>query len=95
MSFGLFALITAAAVRQQRRTLAVVSSLFIVIGVALAVILVLFFLDVAPALQAGRDMARVGIKKAILKTTLLAVGFGAMYWAGGIAGLKEVRRTKP
>jgi len=95
MSFGLFGFFVAVAMRGQRRTLLVFSWLFLFIALLLAVLLVLFALDLAPALQAGQGAARLGLKKAILKTGMLDVGFAALFVAGGIAGLRQARRTRP
>jgi hypothetical protein len=64
-------------------------------GLALAVLgaLVLFFLDVPLALRAsGETPVAVGVKKAIIKTSGLGLGFATVYVAGSAVAWRQARR---
>jgi hypothetical protein len=94
-SFGLAALQAAAFARGKRGILGASSIFLILLAVAVLAALVLFLLDVPLALRAGQGAAAIGIKKAIIKTLMLGLGFGGLYLFGGIAGLRYLRRTHP
>ena len=53
---------------------------------------VLFLLDVPVALRAVSGEALLGIKKAIVKTTLLAVVFSAGYLVAGLGAIRHTQR---
>ena len=53
---------------------------------------VLFLLDVPVALRAVSGEALLGIKKAIVKTTLLAVVFGAGYLVAGFGAIRHTQK---
>jgi hypothetical protein len=94
-SFGLAALQASAFARGSRRSLGATSIFLILLAVAVLAALVLFLLDVPLALRAGQGAAAIAIKKAIIKTFMLGLGFGGLYLVGGIAGLRYLRKPHP
>lgn len=91
-TIGLAGLVGFATSRGSRWLLWVLGFLLGIGALTLAVVLLLFLTNVPMAIQATADAARVGILKAIAKTVVLALLFGAAYSAGAFWSLRLLLR---
>lgn len=91
-TIGLAGLLGSAIVLRRRRLVLGMAVLLITLAAVVFGALVLFLLDVPLALRAAQGGASLGIQKAIVKTLLLGVAFGAAYAIAGIAALRASRR---
>ena len=88
---GMLASAAARGIRWQMVTVAVIVLLF---ATWLLAAFVVFLLDVPIALGAVRGVARLGIIKAIAKTSMLAVLFSTVYLVAGVSALRFARRMR-
>jgi len=91
-TMGLAGLLGSAVARGKRGMTRAVAVAVLVWGAVVLGSYVLFLLDVPVALRAVSGEALLGIKKAILKTTLLAVVFGAGYLVAGIGAIRYTHK---
>ena len=71
---------------------AILSATLLLLGLATSACLILFLTDVPLAIRAAQGPAALGVKKAIVKTSMLGVGFVVLYLLGGSAGLRRLQR---
>ena len=69
----------------------VVAWSLIVFTAFILVVYLVFLLDVPIALRAVQGAAALGIKKAVVKTTMLGVVFSAGYLAAAVAALRHLK----
>ena len=91
-SIGLASLLAPAMAQGKRRVLAVLSVVFLALGLLVLGSLVLFSLDIPLALRAAQGPVAIGIKKAIAKTVMLGVGFALLYLSAGWAAFRQWRQ---
>lgn len=91
-SIGFGCVLASALARGSRRVLRTVAIVLGLIGLAVLCTLVLFYLDVPLALRAsGETPAALGVKKAIVKTSALGLGFAAVYLTGSALAWRHGR----
>ena len=88
VTMGFVAMVGAGFGQGSRWLLRVVGCVLIVLGLATGAALLLFLLDVPLALGAAPPEALLLVKKAVVKTVMLGVGFSGAYLLGGIVALK-------
>ena len=88
---GLLASAVARGIRWQVVAVAVAALLF---GTWVVAAFVVFLLDVPIAMRAVQGVARLGIMKAIAKTSMLAVLFSTVYFVAAISALRFARRMR-
>ncbi len=93
-TMGLMALAASAIARRVRWQVILLSLVLLLLGVGLLLGFLLFLTTVPMALRAVEGIALIGIRKAVAKTTMLAVMFGGAYLVAGIAGLRALRRSR-
>jgi hypothetical protein len=93
-TMGLIALTASAIARGVRWQVVLLSIGLICFSVALLLGFVLFLTTVPVALGAVQGIPALGIKKAVAKTTMLAVAFPGSYFVAGILGLRHLRRSR-
>lgn len=91
ITMGFAGLLGAAMARGVRWQVVVVGVVVLVWLLWVAGALALFLLDVPVALKSVQGAARVGVIKAIVKTTFLGVVFSATYAVAGIGALRYAR----
>ena len=91
-TMGLAGLLGSAVARGKRGMTRAVAAVVLVWGAVVLGSYVLFLLDVPVALRAVSGEALLGIKKAIVKTTLLAVVFSAGYLVAGLGAIRHTQR---
>ena len=96
VTMGFAGLLGSAVARGIRWQSLVVSWVLVVFGGALVLGFVTFLLDIPLAVRAGADnpTVRLGLKKAIVKTTLIAIVFAGSYISFGIAVLRRLAGTR-
>lgn len=94
-TIGLASVAASALSLGNRRLLVALVAVLLALGVAALSIWVLFLTDVPLALRAAHGPASLAIKKAIVKTVMLGLGFGALYVAGSVAGIRHLRTKRP
>ena len=93
-SIGLASLSASAFARGKRWLLVALSVALLVLGVAVLSGCILFLMDVPLALRAEHGLAGLAIRKAIVKTLMLGLGFGALYITGSVVGYRHHRVTR-
>lgn len=93
-SIGLAALLASAIAMEKRRQLRILGVGLLLLGVVIVGLLVLFALDIPLALRASQGPGAIGVKKAIVKTVMLGLGFSTLYCSGGWAALRQLRRDR-
>jgi MFS family permease len=93
VTMGLAGLLGSALARGVRWQVAGLGILLLALALALIAALVLFLLVIPVALGAVQGEARVGILKAVVRTTLLGVVFSLAYLAAGIGALRSGRKA--
>jgi len=78
-SIGIACLMACALVQGPRWLLAILSTTLLLLGLATSACLILFLTDVPLAIRAAQGPAALGVKKAIVKTSMLGVGFVVLY----------------
>jgi hypothetical protein len=91
ISIGLAAIWVSGGLSGQRRLLIAVGVLLLASAVSVFGLLIVFLTNVPIALQATRDVARLGIEKLAAKTVVLALVFGVSYIVAGVLALKQAR----
>jgi hypothetical protein len=96
VTMGFAGLLGSAVARGVRWQSLVVGWVLTVLGTALLLGYVIFLLDVPVALRAAGDnpVVRLGLRKAIIKTSLIAVAFAGSYVGFGVATLRHVAGQK-
>lgn len=92
-SIGLVGVWVGAGGLGRRRMLLIVGLVFLAAAACVLGSLVLFLTDVPVAIRATQDIARLGIKKLVVKTLVLGLLFGASYVVMGVLALKQARRS--
>ncbi len=93
-SIGLASLTSSALASGKRWLIVVLSVALLILGVAVLAGCVLFVTNVPLALHAAHGAANLAVKKAIIKTVMLGVGFGALYLVGGVAGFRYLHKNR-
>ena len=94
ITMGLAGLLGSGLALGTRWLIRVMAWFMMIWAVVIAAGFVVFLLDVPIALRAVEaGPAALGIKRAVAKTALLAVGFGGAYVAGAVAALRHLRRS--
>lgn len=93
-TMGLTALIASAIARGVRWQILLVSVGLLVLALFLIGGYLLFLTTVPVALGAVEGVPLIGIRKAIVKTSLLAIAFGGTYLTAAIVGFRHVRRAR-
>lgn len=94
ISLGMAAVWVSGAGGGRRWVLLGVGVAFLAAAMLVASMVVLFTLDVPLALRATtQDVARLGLKKLIVKTLMLGLLFGASYVVAGVLALRQVRES--
>lgn len=93
VTMGFAGLLGSAAARGVRWQIVTLGWMLVVFGGLLVLAYVTFLLDVPLALRAGADqqVVQLGLRKAIVKTSLLAVAFAGSYIGFGIVALRHAR----
>ena len=91
-SIGLAGLTASTLALGKRSLLVVLSVVLLLLSLAVLAGAILFLTDAPLALHATQGLARLAVKKAIIKTLMLGVGFGTLYLVGGAAGLRHLYR---
>ena len=91
VTMGFAGLLGAALARGIRWQLTGMGLLLVALALAMVGALVVFLLVVPVALRAVVGVARTGIVKAIVRTTMLGVVFSVAYLVAGIAALRHAR----
>ncbi len=92
VAIGLAGLLGAGLAQGKRRLVATLVAVLLCSSVLLLAASVLFLLDVPLAVQATQSVARLAIKKAVVKTLMLGWGFAATFAAGAVAAWRQLRR---
>lgn len=93
-SIGLAGLVASALTSGRRWLVALLAAVLLTLGVAVLAGCVVFLLDTPLALHATQGLAKLAVKKAIIKTLMLGLGFGALYLVGGVAGFRLLRAKR-
>jgi hypothetical protein len=93
-TMGLTALLASAVARGVRWQILLMSVGLILFAFALLAGFLLFLTTVPVALGAVQGLPLLGIKKAVAKTTLLAIAFPGTYLLAGILGFRRLRRHR-
>ena len=93
-TMGLTALIASAIARGVRWQIRLLSVGLVLFAVALIAGFMLFLTTVPVALGAVQGVPLLGIKKAVAKTTLLAIAFPGVYLVAGVVGLRRLGRHR-
>ncbi len=93
-SIGLAGLTSSALASGKRRLIVVLSVALLILGVAVLAGCVLFVTDAPLALHATQGAAKLAVKKAIIKTVMLGLGFGALYLVGAVVGLRHLHKNR-
>jgi len=94
VTIGIAGMVGAGLALGRRWLLIGLSVVLLIMAVFILAMFALFLTDVPVALRAVDGPVQVGVVKAIVKTTVIALVFGAAYAAGGIAALRRARRTE-
>ncbi len=93
VTMGLAALLGSVLARGSRSGIIAVSIFVLLAGLTLLALYVLFLTDVPLALKAtARSAARLAIRRGIVRTTILGVGFGFGYLVAAMLSLLSLRR---
>lgn len=90
VTMGIAALLGSGLARGTKWLVLVVAWAMLGLGLLIGAMYLIFLLDVPMALRTVEGVAEVGIKKAIVKTSLLGVSFGVAYLGIAVAVLKHV-----
>jgi predicted anti-sigma-YlaC factor YlaD len=93
VTIGFAGLLGSALARGSGWQLAVVGVFLLAVALVLVGAMVLFGLVVPVALAAVEGAGRLGIMKAIIRTTLLGIVFSVAYLAAGIGALRHARKS--
>jgi len=91
VTMGFAALLGSGVARGKVWLVWVMSAALLVFALLILALYLVFMLDVPIALRAVQGLAALGIKKAIVKTSLLGLGFSAGYFAAAIAAWRYLR----
>ncbi|MGH7608044.1 MAG: hypothetical protein ACREME_11970 [Gemmatimonadales bacterium] len=91
VSLGFAALLAAGVARGVRWLVYLAAWAMLLFAAVIAAAFVVFLTDVPLALKAVTGDAALGIKKAIAKTTMLAVTFAIAYVVAGLGALRHLR----
>lgn len=92
ITMGFAGLLASAVARGIRWQVVAVAVVVLSFGTWVLAAFVVFLLDVPIALRAVQGVARLGIMKAIAKTSMLAVLFSTVYFVAAIGALRYARR---
>jgi hypothetical protein len=92
-TMGLIALMASAVARGVRWQVMAFSIGLIAWSLVLVLGFTLFLTTVPVALGAVQGIPLLGIKKAVVKTTILTVAFAGSYLVAGIVGIRHLRRS--
>lgn len=91
LTVGLAALWVCGGMLGERRMLFGIAVLMLAVAAASLALLIVFLTNVPVALRATQDVAKLGIKKLVAKTLILALLFGGYYIVAGVRALKQAR----
>ena len=94
VTMGFAGLLASAAARGIRWQVIAVSIVVLLFGAWVIAAFIVLLLDVPIALRAVQGVARLGIMKAIAKTSMLAVLFSTVYFVAAIGALRFARRMR-
>lgn len=94
ITMGFAGLLGAGVALRRRWLVGTMGWVMLVAGIALGVTLALFLLDVPVILDAASGAAAIGVRKAIIKTTILGVAFGVTYLVGAVAAFRHMSTTR-
>jgi hypothetical protein len=92
LTMGLAALLGSALALGVRWRIRVVAGVLLLLALALLSAYVLYLLNVPMALRMAPPEVAIGVKKAIVKTTIMAVAFPGAYLVASISALRAIRR---
>lgn len=92
LTMGLAAMLGSVLARGSRPGILAVSIVLLLLAVAVAAAYGLFLMDVPLALRASKSPAGLTIRKAIVRTSVMGIGFGAGYLIAAIASLRYLFR---
>jgi hypothetical protein len=94
-TLGLYLLLGSALARDRVRVARTVAIAFTLLAIGLVIMVILYLTNVPLALKsvATNDLAKLSMKKAILRCMLLFLGYEALYIAGAMKGFR--RRVGP
>lgn len=93
VTMGLAGLLGSFLARGSRAGVTVVGLLVLLLGLAVLALYVLFLTDVPMALRAtAGKLGSMPIRRGIVRTSILGVGFGAGYLAAAVVSLLSLRR---
>jgi len=93
-TMGLAAILGSLLARGARRGIVTMAVVLLVLGLAVLAAYGLFLLDVPLALKAATGPAALPLKKAIVRTTVMALGFGIAYVLAAIGSLRHVSKRR-
>ena len=93
ISMGLAGLLASALATGRRAAILWISWGLILLSIAVLAMYLVFLSDAPVALAQVQGEIRLGIIKAITKTSWLGLIFGVAYLVGGIAGLRYLRKS--
>ena len=91
VSLGFAGMLASGVARGKALLVRVMAWGLFVFAALILVVYVVFLLDVPIALRAVQGVAALGIKKAVVKTTMLGVVFSAGYLAAAVAALRYLK----
>jgi hypothetical protein len=94
ITMGFAGLLASAVARGIRWQVMSVSLVVLLFATWVLLAFVIFLLDIPIALGAVQGVARIGIIKAIAKTSMLAVLFSAVYVVAAVSALRFARRMR-
>jgi len=94
-SIGLVALLASFLARAVRPGIVAMSVVFVLLALFVAVMFVIFLLDVPVAIQMVKGPVGLELKKQIVRTIIMGATFGVMYVAGAVVSFRYLlRRVK-
>jgi hypothetical protein len=94
ITMGFAGLLASAAARGIRWQLITVALAVLFFAMCVVFAFIIFLLDVPIAVRAVQGIARVGMFKAIAKTSMLALLFSMVYVVAGVAALRFARKLR-
>jgi hypothetical protein len=91
-TIGLAGILGSFLARGVRRGIVTMAGIFLILGLAVLAAYLLFLLDVPLALNAATGAAALPLKKAIVKTSVMAPGFGIAYIVAAVAAFRHLSR---
>jgi hypothetical protein len=92
LTLGLAALQASFAERGARVALVVLATVFALIALLIGASYLLFLLDAPVVLKNAPGPAEMAIKKSIIRTTIMGLGFGAAYATAAVVSFRYVSR---